>query len=107
MATEQGAKAVENGVQRSKETGESILTLTSSFSDTAQIATQIAASSHQQLIGMEQATIAMENIKQASGQNVESAKQLETAAHNIASLGSKLKQLVERYKLARDEEQRA
>jgi methyl-accepting chemotaxis protein len=36
----------------------------------------------------------MENIKQASVQNVASTKQAETAAHNLHELGQKLKQLV-------------
>ena len=39
----------------------------------------------------------MENIKQASMQNVASAKQLETAARNLNDLGQRLKQLVESY----------
>ena len=41
----------------------------------------------------------MENIKQASSQNVASAKQLEAAAHNLNELGQRLKQMIERYKL--------
>jgi methyl-accepting chemotaxis protein len=41
----------------------------------------------------------MESIKQASTQNVDSAKQLEVAAHNLNELGQKLKQLVEQYKV--------
>jgi methyl-accepting chemotaxis protein len=39
----------------------------------------------------------MENIRQASTQNVASAKQLETAARNLSDLGQRLKQLVESY----------
>ena len=39
----------------------------------------------------------MENIKQASTQNVASAKQMETAARNLNDLGQRLKQLVESY----------
>jgi len=39
----------------------------------------------------------MENIKQASTQNVASAKQLETAARNLSELGQRLKALVENY----------
>ena len=58
---------------------------------------QIAASSQQQLVGMDQVAGAMENIKQASTQNVASAKQLETAARNLSDLGQRLKQLVESY----------
>ncbi len=69
------------------------------MTEAAQAATQIAASSQQQLVGMDQVAGAMENIKQASTQNVASAKQLETAARNLDDLGQRLKQMVERYKV--------
>ena len=60
---------------------------------------QIAASSQQQLVGVDQVAGAMENIKQASTQNVASAKQLEVAARNLNELGQRLKKIVERYKV--------
>ncbi|MEO6666724.1 MAG: methyl-accepting chemotaxis protein, partial [Nitrospiria bacterium] len=66
MATEQGSKAVEAGVKQSAEAGETIRVLAESIVEAAQAATQIAASSQQQLVGMDQVALAMENIKQAS-----------------------------------------
>ncbi|MBM3890001.1 MAG: HAMP domain-containing protein, partial [Verrucomicrobia bacterium] len=90
MATEQGAKAVEAGVRQSGQAGESILALATSVTEAAQAATQIAASSQQQLIGMDQVAAAMESIKTASVQNVESARQLEAAARNVNELGQRL-----------------
>jgi methyl-accepting chemotaxis protein len=51
------------------------------------------------LVGVDQVAAAMESIKQASTQNVASAKQLETAARNLNELGQRLKQMVERYKV--------
>lgn len=97
MATEQGSKAVATGVKRSTEAGESIRILTESIAEAAQAAAQIAASSQQQLVGMDQMALAMENIKQASTQNVAGTKQTEVAAKNLHDLGQKLKQIVERY----------
>ena len=67
------------------------------LAEAAQAATQIAASSQQQLVGVDQVAGAMESIKQASTQNVASAQQLETAARNLNELGQRLKQMVERY----------
>jgi methyl-accepting chemotaxis protein len=99
MATEQGSKAVEAGVKQSGEAGEAIRLLTDGIVEAAQAATQIAASSQQQLVGMDQVALAMENIKLASTQNVASTRQAETAAQNLHELGQKLKQLVERYKV--------
>jgi methyl-accepting chemotaxis protein len=48
---------------------------------------------------MDQVVLAMENIKQASTQNVASTKQAETAAQSLHDLGQKLKKLVEQYKV--------
>jgi len=48
---------------------------------------------------MDQVALAMENINQASTQNVAGTKQAETAAHNLNELGQKLKGIVEQYKL--------
>jgi methyl-accepting chemotaxis protein len=99
LATEQGSKTVEEGVRQSAQSGEAIRALATSITEAAQAATQIAASSQQQLVGMEQVIAAMNNIKLASEQNVTGTKQTETAAHNIHELGQKLKQLVARYKV--------
>jgi methyl-accepting chemotaxis protein len=99
MATEQGSKAVEIGVQQSAEAGESIRTLAETIAQAAQAATQIAASSQQQLVGTDQVALAMENIRTASTQNAVGTKQAETAAHNLHELGQKLKQLVEQYRV--------
>jgi methyl-accepting chemotaxis protein len=99
MATEQGSKAVDAGVKQSAEAGESIRALADSIGESAQAATQIAASSQQQLVGMDQVASAMESIKQASTQNVVGTKQAEAAAQNLHALGQKLKQIVEQYKV--------
>jgi len=99
MATEQGSKAVEAGTRQAELAGEAIQALTGSVTEAAQAATQIAASSQQQLVGVDQVAGAMESIKQASTQNVAGAKQLETAARNLGELGQRLKQMVERYQV--------
>jgi methyl-accepting chemotaxis protein len=97
MATEQGSKAVDAGVKQSEEASQAIRMLTESIAESAQAATQIAASSQQQSVGMDQVAMAMENIKQASTQNVAGTRQAETAAQNLRDLGQTLKQLVEQY----------
>lgn len=99
MATEQGTKAVEAGVKQTSEAGESIFVLSENISEAAQAATHIAASSQQQSVGMDQVAIAMESIKLASMQNVASTQQAETAARNLHVLGTKLKELIEHYKM--------
>jgi methyl-accepting chemotaxis protein len=66
-----------------------------SIAESAQAATQIAASGQQQLVGMDQVAIAMENIKQATTQNVAGTKQAEQAAQNLNALGGRLRALIE------------
>ncbi|MGE0356373.1 MAG: methyl-accepting chemotaxis protein [Burkholderiales bacterium] len=90
LATEQGSKAVEAGVRLSGEAGGTIRQLAGSVADAAQAATQIAASSQQQIVGMDQVALAMDNIKQASLQNVAGTRQAETAAHDLHKLGQAL-----------------
>jgi methyl-accepting chemotaxis protein len=99
LATEQGSKAVQAGVKQSAETGEAIRLLADSIAEAAQAATQIAASSQQQMVGMDQVALAMENIKQASVQNVSGTRQAEVAAQNLHELGRKLQQLAAQYKV--------
>jgi len=100
MATEQGTKAVEAGVIQSEKAGDSIQNLGKRVEEAASSAAQIAASSQQQLVGMDQVAQAMESIKRASTQNVDSARQLEAAARNLNTLGQRLKETVGKYKLS-------
>jgi len=99
MAAEQVSKAVDAGVKQAAESGDSIKKLAENITDAVQAVTQIAASSQQQLAGMEQVALAMENIKQAALQSMTGAKQAEQAAHNLNELGLKLKEMVGKYKM--------
>ncbi len=97
MATEQGSKLVDAGVKQADQAGEAIRVLTESSSEAAQTATQIVASSQQQVVGMDQVNIAMQNINQAGNQTAMGMKQVELAAQNLHGLGEKLKGLVEQF----------
>ncbi|HET9954375.1 MAG TPA: CHASE3 domain-containing protein [Polyangiaceae bacterium] len=99
LATEQGSKIVRGGVAQAHEANGAIRTLVETIELGAQAAMQIAASSQQQSIGMDQIAIAMDNIRQASLQHVSGTKQSEVAARNLHEVGQKLKELVGRYRL--------
>lgn len=99
MATEKGSKAVEATVRQSAGTGDAIRELSKSISEASQAVMQIAASSQQQLVGMDQVAIAMGNIKQATSQNAAGTKQVEVTVRNLHELGQKLKTLIEHYKV--------
>ncbi len=95
MTAEQAGKRVDTGVHQSTKANDSIATLSDSISEAAQASVQIAASSSQQLVGMDQMKDAMGNINEASRQNVESAKQLEAAVMILDEQGAKLKTVSE------------
>jgi methyl-accepting chemotaxis protein len=99
MSTEQGNKVVDIGIKQSTQSNEDLAKLIESILESAQSASQISVSSQQQMIGIEQAVQAMENIRQASLQHVDSAKQLENAAQNLNELGIRQKQLADKYKV--------
>jgi methyl-accepting chemotaxis protein len=99
VATRQGTTLVETGVVQSGQAGESIQALSSGVAQAANVATLIATSSQQQLVGVGQVASAMESIKQASLQNLQSTSHLETAAYNLKALGQNLKKTMEYYKV--------
>ncbi|MBI3302350.1 MAG: HAMP domain-containing protein [Deltaproteobacteria bacterium] len=99
MVTEQGTKAVEAGVAQSVEAGGAIRMLARNMAEAAQAVAQIAASSQQQALGMDQVVIAVESIKDASNQNVASMTQVEGSMQHLHELGQRLQQVVGRYKL--------
>ncbi len=82
-----------------QEMRESADVLAASIVEAAQAATQIAASSQQQMVGMDQVALAMDSIKQASLQNVSSTKQAESAAHNLSESGQRLISVLEQYRI--------
>ena len=93
MATEQGGKAVEVGHQQATEAGRVIKTLSDSIEKATQATELIEVSSQQQLVGMKQIVDALDSIRVASQQNLESANQLEGAGKELSELGKQLVQL--------------
>ena len=99
MATEQGNKAVDSGVEQSTIAGESIKSLVDRVASSAQEASVIAASTKEQLVGIEQASTAMFQIEKAMHQNLVGTSQVEAAAQKLDDLGTTLDQLVKYYKV--------
>jgi methyl-accepting chemotaxis protein len=99
LLAEQGSKTVEIGYERAQSSGEAIRALSSSIEESSEVAVQIAATSQQQMIGMDQIATAMESIRQASQDNVGGSRQVDLAARNLHQLGLKLKGLASRFKL--------
>ncbi|MGB4073934.1 methyl-accepting chemotaxis protein [Pseudomonas sp.] len=99
LQAEEGSKSVESGYERAQVSGEAIRTLSSNVEESIEVAMQIAASSQQQMIGMDQVGSAMQSIRQASQDNVGGTQQVDLAARNLHQLGLKLKGLATKFKL--------
>jgi methyl-accepting chemotaxis protein len=99
LLAEQGSKTVETGYERAQSSGEAIRTLSSNIEASSEVALQIAATSQQQMVGMDQIVTAMASIRQASQDNVGGTQQVDLAARNLHQLGLKLKGLASRFKL--------
>lgn len=98
LATEQGEKIVEAGTKLASQSEESIFNLAETIGIAKDSAIQTSVISQEQLIGMSQVALAMENIKSASAQSVTTTKQLESAARNLQQLSVKLKDTVSIFK---------
>lgn len=94
MAMEQGVKTVEAGETVAVQSGEALQLLTASISTSTQMARQILASAQQQVVGVDQISMAMHNIQQSSVQNMASTRQVERAAQNLNDLAGMLSALL-------------
>lgn len=99
MATEEGTKGVEKGVQLSQQTRVSIDQLSSAINLSSQNATQLVAAGQQQSAGVEQVAMAMQNINQATMQTLASTRQAEKAAQNLNELARRLAETVSQYQV--------
>jgi methyl-accepting chemotaxis protein len=97
MATEEGTKGVEEGVNLSAKTGDVIQQLGGVIKQSAQAAAQMVAGGQQQTSGVEQIALAMQNINQATVQSLASTRQAEKAAKDLNNLALSLTAMVNEY----------
>jgi methyl-accepting chemotaxis protein len=107
MATEEGAKGVEVGVQLAAQADEAIAQLARAIEESAQAAAQMVAGGRQQATGVEQIAVAMQNINQASVQSLSSTRQTETAARELNNLARSLIEIVKQHQAEDQQEESA
>jgi methyl-accepting chemotaxis protein len=98
MATEEGGKAVQSGVEQSEAAGASIQQLAQSINETAQGAGVIYSTSSNQFGRVERVAGAMRSIELAMQDSVAGTTQLENQAKRLEQLALSLKGLVGRIK---------
>ncbi len=94
IATEHGAKTVDEALHTVHQADEVIRALTDIVADAARSATQISASANQQSIGMAQIQRAMRDISDTTAQSLASTRQTEQAARDLDALGLRLADLL-------------
>jgi len=99
MVAEEASKRVDRGKEIVGILRERMENLSEAVATVGRSAKQIASSSNQQSIGMEQVALAMENINQVAAENVTSIKEIEDAARGLSDLGARLAGLTGRYRL--------
>lgn len=97
IATEEGARDVNTGVQLAAQTQQVIENLTTVIGESAQLATQVIAGGHQQQTGIQQAVMAMQAINQSMRQSKASTLAAEQAAQDLNALATELDELVSQY----------
>jgi methyl-accepting chemotaxis protein len=99
MATEEGKKGVDTGVQLVSQVGEAIGQLAMAIDQSAQSAQQMAVGGQQQVTGVHQIATAMQNINQVTMQTVASTRQAERSAQELSDLARALAEIVEKYQI--------
>jgi methyl-accepting chemotaxis protein len=99
LATEHGTKMVEEGLVLTGKAREGIGTLTETIREAAQAAQQIAASAHQQSVGMDQIAQAMREVNEGTTQFVAGAGQSQRAAEDLNELAEQLATVADQYRV--------
>jgi PAS domain S-box-containing protein len=99
VATEEGAKGVEFGVQLALKAGSTIESVMATIGDTSDAVQQIASIAKQQSVGIQQVSIAMANINAGMKQTTTSAESLQQVAEDFNALAMALRNVARKYKI--------
>ena len=99
VATEEGAKGVEFGVQLALKAGSAIESVMATIGDTSDAVQQIASIAKQQSVGIQQVSIAMANINAGMKQTTTSAESLQQVAEDFNALAMALRNVARKYKI--------
>ncbi len=100
LATEEGSRAVEDGVERARLAGGAIDRMEANIKETAEFATTIAASAREQHVGMDQIAQAMAEVSSSSTQMATGADDTQGAAQSLAAIAEQLSEITDGYQIA-------
>jgi methyl-accepting chemotaxis protein len=98
-ASEDGALVVEQGLELTARADDGIRHLAGTLREAAAAAEQIAASAHQQSVGIDEIAASMNHMEEGTTQFLEGAEASEVAAQSLNELSAKLSALADRYRV--------
>lgn len=99
-AIEEGSRRAESGTQVAHAAGDAIRRLGDAIAASSAAAMQIAASTRQQSVGVEQIWQATKEIDRIANETAHGIQQLEAAAGNLKALSATMADIVGRYRIA-------
>ena len=103
-AIEEGSRRAQNGMQVADAAGDAIRRLGEAIAASSASAMQIASSTRQQSVGVEQIWQATKDIDRSAKETASGIQQLETAAAGMKQLSSTMAEIVGRYRILRDKD---
>jgi methyl-accepting chemotaxis protein len=98
---DEGTRKTHAGLQLATRAGDSIVVLDRAINESSTAAKQIAASTRQQAVGVEEIWQAMKEIDRAVNETASGIRQLEGASKNMKGLSDQMATLVEQYRVTR------
>ena len=99
LATEAGARSVEQRSGQAEHAGQVIAELTGIVHQAAQAVQVIAVSAHEQSVGMDQIAVAMNEIRDSSTSYAEGSAALQRSASDLDAVATALRDLASRYRV--------
>ena len=99
LATEEGARGVEQGVRLALKGGDTIASGMRTITDTADAVQQISSIAKQQSVGIQQVSIAMSSINAGMKQSTNSAESLQQVAEDFNELAVALRSVAQKYNI--------
>lgn len=96
-----GTRKMQSGMDLAHKAGEAIVDLDKAINESSTAARQIAASTRQQAVGVDQIWQAMRDIDRAVNESASGIRQLESTSRNMKDLSEQMAELVSRYRVAR------
>ncbi len=99
IVTEEGSKYVESGVGQVYRIGSNIKSLHKVIVESSTAAKQIASTTNQQVVSIENIAVAMKQISNSANKGVTSAQQQQVTAQSLSQLANSLNNIVNQYRL--------